>query len=127
MAAPQVHMPVRGHTTAEAPSPALSTQLLSDGSRATVLVAGEVDLFTAPALLTALEHARLDLDTTRGHTELLVDLREVTFLGATGLRVLAYEHILCIDDGTIMRVISDRYAVRRPMELTGLARLLASR
>lgn len=127
MPALHVRIPVRRRATARPPGPALSTRLRSDGSRATVLVAGEIDLFTAPELLTALEHARLGLDTTRGDTELLVDLCEVTFLSAAGLRVLAFEHILCIDDGTTMRVVSDQYAVRRPMELTGLERLMASR
>lgn len=94
------------------------------GSRATVRVAGEVDLVTAAALDEALERARLGVRAVVGFPELVVDLREVSFLSAAGLRVLDVVHVRCVDDGMSMRVVGDQRAVRRPMELTGLEPLL---
>jgi anti-sigma B factor antagonist len=109
------------------PGSKLSTWSRSTGSRTTVRVAGEVDLLTAPMLKEALESARLSVRTSRAHPELLVDLREVSFLSAAGLNVLAVLHVRCVVDGLSIRIIGDQRAVRRPMELTGLEQLLAKR
>jgi anti-anti-sigma factor len=97
------------------------------GVRATVRVAGEVDLVTAPVLEEALERARLDVRATVEFPELVVDLCEVSFLSAAGLHVLATVHVRCVDDGMSVRVVGDHHAVRRPMELAGLERLIANR
>lgn len=107
--------------------PALSTWSRSTGSHATVRVAGEVDLLTAPLFKETLESVYLDLRAGRAQPELLIDLRGVSFLSAAGLNVLAVLHVRCVADGLSMRVVGDQEAVRRPMELTGLGRLLAER
>jgi anti-sigma B factor antagonist len=114
-----------GHPAGGAPESDLSTWSRSKSSRTTVHVVGEVDVVTAPALKKALESARLSTRTSCAHPELVIDLREVSFLSAAGLGVLAVLHIRCVDDGTSMRVVGDQVAVRRPMELTGLAPLFA--
>jgi anti-anti-sigma factor len=67
----------------------------------------------------------LRVRTSRAHPELLIDLRQGSFLSAAGLGVLAVLHVQCVVDGTSMHVLGDQPAVRRPMELTGLASLLA--
>jgi anti-anti-sigma factor len=60
-----------------------------DGGRTVVWVRGEVDIGTAPALRRALSDARIR-QCRAGETEpLVVDLSDVTFMGATGLGVLA--------------------------------------
>jgi len=116
----------RGRRGAGAPPGSdLSTWSRSTGSRTTVRVAGEVDLVTAPMLKEALESAYLGIRTARARPELLVDLRGVSFLSAAGLSVLAVLHFRCVADGLSMRIVGDQRAVRRPMELTGLDRLLA--
>lgn len=107
------------------PGSDLSTWSRSTGSRTTVRVAGEIDLVTAPMLKEALETAYLNVRISRAHPELLVDLREVSFLSAAGLSVLAVLHVRCVVDGLSIRIIGDQRAVRRPMELTGMDQLLA--
>lgn len=124
MPSPHVRIPL---PRSAPPGPGLSTWLRDEDCRVTVVVVGGVDLVTAPVLREALERARLALEATRDRAELLVDMREVSFLGAAGLSVLAFAQILCIDDGTTMRVVGDQRVVRRPMELTGLHRLLPRR
>jgi anti-sigma B factor antagonist len=104
--------------------PHLSTWSRNTGSRTTVRVAGEIDLVTAPMLKEALESAYRGVRASRPLPELLVDLREVSFLSAAGLNVLAVLHVRCVTDGRSMRIVGDQRAVRRPMELTGLGRLL---
>ena len=61
----------------------LSLRTHADGDHAILEVAGEIDLATAPELRAALS----DL-LEEAHLDLLVDLRQVTFLDAAGLRVL---------------------------------------
>jgi anti-sigma B factor antagonist len=54
----------------------------TDG-RCVLVVAGEIDLATAPQLADAVEEATSDADT------LDIDLRDTTFIDSTGLAVLA--------------------------------------
>lgn len=81
-----------------------------------VAVHGEVDMASAPQLQTALEDAQ------RGGKPLVVDMSEVGFLGSAGLSVLLVTSEAAPADG-IRVVASD--AVRRPIELTGLDKMLA--
>lgn len=92
---------------------------------ATVFAAGEIDVSTSPALLAALDRARLDLRTKAPGSTLLVDLRQITFLSASGLNALVALHGSCGADGTGMGVIADRQEVLLPLEVTGLRWLLA--
>lgn len=126
---PSSHLkfPVGRRAATGPPAPTLSTRLRGSGSLVTLIVAGDVDLVTAPVLQEALERARLAIEATSGPAELVVDMRAVSFLSAAGLNALAFAHILCVDDGTTMRVVGDQRVVRHPMELTGLHRLLPSR
>ena len=123
----QVRTVIRRRAGGRASGTDLSTWSHHTGSRTTVRVVGEVDLLTAPVLQEALDSARRRLRASSAHPELLVDLREVSFLGAAGLSVLAVVQLRCVTDGTTMRVVGDQPAVRRPMELAGLRQLLAAR
>lgn len=58
-----------------------------NGAITRVSVVGELDLAAAPRLLTLLEEL-----VRSGHTTLLVDLTEVTFLDSSGLAILLRTH-----------------------------------
>jgi anti-anti-sigma factor len=123
----QVRTVIRRRAGGRGSAAGLSTWSHHAGSRTTVHVVGEVDLLTAPILQEALDSARRCVLASCAHPELLIDLREVSFLGAAGLSVLAVVRVRCVRDGTSMCVVGDQPAVRRPMELVGLRQLLATR
>ena len=86
----------------------------SDGW-AVVAFAGELDLDEAPTAVDVLTGAR-----DAGTHGVIADLREVTFLGSTGVRVLleAQERIEAV--GRRMRVVAGEGPARRLIELLGL-------
>ncbi len=88
------------------------------GSRtSTVVVRGDVDRETSPALLACL----LGQLQQRAAEALVVDLRAATFLDAAGLRALLAARQSAGELGVPFRVrCRDRRAVRRPLELAGL-------
>lgn len=93
----------------------LATRCPKPGT-ASVAVAGEVDLATAPAL-----HAAL-LDALHSHTPdiLEVDLSECTFLDCSGIRVLVGVHAIAQIKGCRMWIRHPRRLVRLVLEVTGL-------
>ncbi|HEX4698464.1 MAG TPA: STAS domain-containing protein [Actinomycetes bacterium] len=102
---------------------ALSTSALDDPTgdgpssptRALVTVSGEVDLETAPELG---DHALAALKDVSVH--LVLDLRGVTFMDSTGLKVLlATAHRADLAGGSVVLVAPNR-AVNRILTLTGL-------
>ena len=111
-------------------APAVPDELLSvTGSpvdprgRVVVVVRGEVDAYTAPLL-----EACLDGQVGRRKVRtVVVDLEEVTFLGAAGVAVLVRVRRRCLARGArlLVRVGGQRRALL-PLELTGLAALVVS-
>jgi anti-anti-sigma factor len=100
---------------------ALSTSALDDPAggdgptRALVTVSGELDLETAPELG---DHALAALNDVSVH--LVLDLRGVTFMDSTGLKVLlAAAHRADLAGGSLVLVAPNR-AVSRILTLTGL-------
>jgi anti-sigma B factor antagonist len=85
----------------------------------TVRVDGEVDMLTAPTLLSVV-HDELD----RGCRRLLVDLRPVSFLGSSGLTALIAMAHRCAEDQVQLRLVADGPTVTRPLEITGLGAVL---
>ncbi|WP_448608316.1 STAS domain-containing protein [Geodermatophilus sp. URMC 60] len=89
--------------------------------RVVVEVTGEVDGYTAPLLQLCLDSqaARPSL------RELVVDLAQVTFLGAAGVTVLVQAHRRCrTRDARLVLRCAGRRRVLRPLQLTGLAGLV---
>jgi anti-sigma B factor antagonist len=82
----------------------------------TVQVDGEVDMLTAPTLLTVVGD---ELDS--GCLRLLLDLRPVRFLGSCGLTALIAIASRCADSKVRLCLIADDPRVTRPLEMTGLA------
>ena len=97
-----------------APEFGLSEETL-DGDRHVVAVRGEIDLFTAPDVKSALT-AAIDA----GHTRLVVDLGETTFLDSTALGVLigALKRVRS-RDGALALVNTDPN-IAKTFEITGL-------
>ncbi|WP_328395748.1 STAS domain-containing protein [Nocardia sp. NBC_00416] len=95
----------------------LDVQVRTENGTAIVTVQGEVDMASAPQLQAALE------DTQREGHPLIVDMSEVGFLGSAGLSVLLVVSEAAGSGNGLRVVVSD--AVRRPIELTGLDKLLA--
>lgn len=86
---------------------------------ATVGVRGEVDLLTAPRVGAALEIAQ------REASAVLLDLREVGFLGSAGLSVLVDAARRADDQQGRFAVLVTVHAVARAIEVTGLDAALA--
>ncbi|WP_051162150.1 STAS domain-containing protein [Nocardia brevicatena] len=99
----------------EGASRMLDVQVRTEDGTEIVTVHGEVDMASAPQLQTALEDAQ------RGGKPMVVDMSDVGFLGSAGLSAL-----LVISEGRQdqLRVVASD-AVRRPIELTALDKLLA--
>ncbi|SHN48029.1 STAS domain-containing protein [Cryptosporangium aurantiacum] len=81
----------------------------------TVRVDGELDMLTAPTLISVVDD---ELD--RGCSRLLVDLRPVRFLGSSGLSALIALARRCADQQVQLRLVADGPSVLRPLEITGL-------
>jgi anti-sigma B factor antagonist len=89
-----------------------------EGGAVVVAAVGEIDLLTAPVLADALDAGWSDPEIGI----VVLDLTEVSFLGSSGLAVL-------LEAGKVPRrdlrvVPGDHRLVRRPLEISGLARAL---
>jgi anti-sigma B factor antagonist len=86
-----------------------------DAERHIVAVRGEIDLFTAPELKSALAEA---IET--GHTRIVVDLTDTTFLDSTALGVLigAVKRLRSRDGRLTIVNVDDNIA--KTFEITGL-------
>lgn len=84
------------------------------GGIATVVVAGDVDLLTAPHMAAAVRQAQ-----DRGDAVLL-DLSGVDFLGSAGLSVLVQAARRADDAHGRLAVLVTRHPVQRAIEVTGL-------
>lgn len=84
-----------------------------------VTVTGEVDVYTAPQLRTALEER-----IAAGHTALIVDLQDVGFLDSTGLGVLVgrLKAVKKVDGW--LRVVCSNERILRLFGITGLDRVI---
>ena len=79
----------------------LCIDVVPDGAGATVVLAGEIDLATAPELQARLESL---IDATTG--DVAVDVARVTFLDSTGLHVIALVHRRLRDESRQLRVFN---------------------
>jgi anti-sigma B factor antagonist len=86
-----------------------------------VIVDGEVDALTVSKLRLAVDRALAEAE----GRAIVVDLTEVTFLGTKGLKALVDAHNAA-QPGTPLRLVVDHTRpVIRPLQLTGLDRVLA--
>jgi anti-sigma B factor antagonist len=114
---------VRGYLSAEDVSPATFFGITASANGALVTVCGEVDLLTAPRLGRALEAAA----TTRlrcGHHRVVLDVSAVTFMDASGLRVLVSAMRRLTSSGGSLTLRCPTPEVRRLLSITGLTDFL---
>ena len=88
-----------------------------DNERHVVAVRGEIDLFTAPELKSALSEA-----IESGHTRIVVDLTDTTFLDSTALGVLLASAQRLAARGGRLELMNASPAVRRVLDMTLIAR-----
>ena len=86
---------------------------------ALVGVGGEIDLSTAPAFEAVIAEA-LEVDPPA----LVVELSEVIFMASVGLRILAATQEKA-GKSIQVAVVADNMAASRPMQLTGLDKLIS--
>jgi anti-anti-sigma factor len=85
--------------------------------RHTLALTGELDLGSASKLEQAVREVCVS------GSELVIDLRKVTFMDSTGLRVLIVAGALCEENGHELRIIPGE-DIQRILEMTGLDRVL---
>lgn len=78
---------------------------------------GEIDIATSDLLAQRVGHAIALASPT---CPLTLDLRDVTFLGAAGLRVLTDTQAICRAAGIDLVIAADQPAVLRPLAICGL-------
>ena len=88
------------------------------GDRTVVRVAGEIDVYTAPALREELA-AQLDA----GRTDLVVDLADVSFMDSTGLGVLVGALKRVRTTGGDLRLVIDQEKVLKVFRITALTQV----
>ncbi|WP_326600325.1 STAS domain-containing protein [Streptomyces sp. NBC_01803] len=86
-----------------------------NGPGAVVELRGEIDLATAPTVWDRFEEA-----IAAGTDRLTVDLRPVTFIDCSGLRVLCRAHARLAERGGRLRVVADSSFVLRLLGVAGL-------
>ena len=98
---------------------ALTVTAQPENGKSVLVVAGELDMLTAPQLNQA-----IDTELGAGPEVLVIDLSEITFMDSAGLAVLLSAH-RDSGDGTSLRVVANQRATLRPMQLTGVDEYLA--
>ena len=105
-------MPSRGPKIAS-----LSIRNTVRAGKHTLALTGELDLDSATQLEDAVRQV------CASGSELVIDLREVTFMDSTGLRALIFAGTLCEQNGHELRIIPGE-GIQRTLEITGLDRVL---
>ena len=93
-------------------------EILPDG-RGRVAPHGEIDLAGAPRLREALSDVLAG-----GHTDLVMDLRAVTFIDSTGLGLLVGAGKKAYGLGGSMRIVCDNPRILKLLAVTGISRSL---
>lgn len=98
----------------------LAIELQPDGDRVAVSLAGELDIATVGRVEEQVDQAR-----STGFAEVVLDLRAVTFMDSTGLRLLLRLDAAARAEGFAFRIADEDGPVRRLLELTGLSERFA--
>jgi anti-sigma B factor antagonist len=90
----------------------LRIEVAQDGGTAVLMLHGELDLATAPALNTQLETA-----SATGASAIVVDLTELEFMDSTGLRSILLAHERCGESGQRFAIVPGGRQVARLLEI----------
>jgi anti-anti-sigma factor len=97
----------------------ITTSLAHHDGIAVVSIGGEIDLSTAPAFEAAIARALDDEPPV-----LVIELSDVSFMASVGLRILAATHEK-VSKSVEVAVVAGNPATSRPMQLTGLDKVLS--
>lgn len=101
-------------------SPLLTVRATEVAGLMVVAVDGEIDVDTADDVLDAVR-----LGFVSEGPALIADLTLVTFFGSTGISTLISAHELAEEQGKKLHVVAPQRAVRRPLQVTGVADVLS--
>lgn len=93
-----------------------------DRGRTVLRFHGEIDLAAADEIAPLLDRA-----TARPGARVVLDLSGITFLDASGLRLLTRARNRVLDDGGELHLVCSHPLTLRVLRITGLARLLPPR
>jgi anti-anti-sigma factor len=99
--------------------PSFELKVVRNGRSTHIAPCGELDIATTPELEQALTEATAD-----SMAEIVLDLRELTFMDSTGLRALAQANSRADEAGVKLSIIRGRRQIERVLEISGLGTLL---
>ncbi len=99
--------------------PSFDLRVVRSGRSTHIAPCGELDIATTPELEQALDDA-----STQNVKEIVLDLRELTFMDSTGLRALAEANMRADDSGVALSIIRGPRQIERVLEISGLGALL---
>jgi anti-anti-sigma factor len=99
--------------------PSFDLQIVRNGGAVHLAPAGELDIASTPELELALAEATAD-----AVAEIVLDLRELTFMDSTGLRALAQANARAGDHGIALSIIRGPRQIERVLEISGLSAML---
>ena len=99
--------------------PSFALEVVKSGLTTRIAPSGELDIASAPEFEQAIADA-----TAESGAELVLDLRELTFMDATGLRALAQTNARAEEAGFVLSIIRGPRQIERVLEISGLADLL---
>lgn len=99
--------------------PSFELRVVRNNSSAHIAPCGELDIATTPELEQALADAAAD-----AVREIVLDLRELTFMDSTGLRALAQANATAEQSGVTLSIIRGQRQIERVLEISGLGALL---
>ncbi len=99
--------------------PSFDLRVVRNGATTHIAPCGELDIATTPELEQALTDA-----TTNGAGDIVLDLRELTFMDSTGLRALAQANTRADDAGVRLAIVRGPRQIERVLEISGLGELL---
>ena len=100
----------------------LGVEVIRNEDRCTLLLTGELDLASAPAIERILPELCAD-----GASEIVLDLSRLAFIDSTGLRTILTGMSVCEKHICDFWLIPGTSAIQRVFELTGLAEKLPFR
>jgi anti-anti-sigma factor len=99
--------------------PSFDLRVVRNGRSTRIAPCGELDIATTPELEQALADATAD-----AATEIVLDLRELTFMDSSGLRALAQANTRAGESGVELSIWRGPRQIERVLEISGLGDLL---
>jgi len=99
--------------------PSFELKVVRNGRATHIAPCGELDIATTPELEQALVEATADAS-----AQIVLDLRELSFMDSTGLRALAQANSRADDAGVKLSIVRGPRQIARVLEISGLGGLL---